>query len=102
MGKEQTTWLGSRIGHSVAVSDNALVMSMCAWCVEDSCRTHAQRDCCCLRWLAKSPNHLVRTYALKLSPAERDTLRPKLAQEKRRLQLLKESKAQRQHGLLAA
>jgi hypothetical protein len=60
-----------------------------------------ERDCCRLRWLAKSPAHLVRAYVLKLSLAERDALRPQLVQEKRRLQAVRERKLKHQN-LLAA
>jgi hypothetical protein len=98
MANSETAWRGGQHGQSVAASNSAAAKSMCAWCLEDSARTHAQRDCCRLRWLAKSPIHLVRAYALKLTETERDALRPQLAQEKRRLQLLRESAFPTKHS----
>lgn len=62
---------------------------ICAWCEVNAGKTHATRPCCLLRRLALAPRHVVAAYAAGLTEDERDALRPRIIEEKKRLKGIK-------------
>ena len=61
----------------------------CEWCLINSGRTHASRECCKLRRLAQAPRHVLLDYAKTLSEDEKIALRTAITDERVRLRGLK-------------
>jgi len=67
-------------------------MNKCEWCLTNSGRTHAIRECCKLRRLAQMPKAMLVEYVKGMTEEAKTKLREDLKAEKLRLKLLRNSK----------